>query len=221
MRTAERWVGSPPREAAAATARRPGRPTGKADRRSLLLDAALTLFAQQGVQNTTLRMIADHVGLTAAMAHYYFHSREQLLDAVVEERLLPLAIRINQAFHEDGREASAMIAALVRRLLEAVEECPCLPPLWVREMLSEGGALRDRLLKRLEETGTEKADRRLESWGRHGVFSGDIEPSLVFISIVALTLLPLAGGSSAMAPVAREQLERHVGALLAGGLFAK
>ena len=221
MQTAERWAPAPPPEAEATTPRRPGRPTGKADRRSLLLDAALTLFARQGVQNTTLRMIADHVGLTAAMAHYYFHSREQLLDAVVEERLLPLAIRINQAFQEDGRGASSMVADLVRRLLEAVEECPCLPPLWVREMLSEGGTLRDRLLKRLEETGTQKADRRLESWGRQGLFSGDVEPSLVFTSIVALTLLPLAGGWSATAPVAREQLERHVGALLAGGLFAK
>jgi TetR/AcrR family transcriptional regulator len=173
--------------------RRPGRPTGKADRRALLLDAALTLFAQQGVQNTTLRMIADHVGLTAAMAHYYFHSREQLLDALVEERLLPLAIRINQAFEEDGRDPSAMISTFVRRLLEAVEECPCLPPLWVREMISEGGTLRDRLMKRLEETGTEKADQRMESWGRLGLFSPDVEPSLVFTSIVALVLLPGAG----------------------------
>jgi len=221
MQPAERWIPAAPRKAEPATPRRPGRPTGKADRRSSLLDSALTLFAQQGVQNTTLRMIADHVGLTAAMAHYYFHSREQLLDAVVEERLLPLAIRINQAFHEDGRDASAMIAALVWRLLEAVEECPCLPPLWVREMLSEGGTLRDRLLKRLEETGTQKADRRMEAWGRQGLFSGEIEPSLVFISIVALTLLPLAGGWSATTPVARKQFERHVGAILAGGLFAK
>jgi TetR/AcrR family transcriptional regulator len=187
----------------------------------LLLDAALTLFAQQGVRNTTLRNIADHVGLTAAMAHYYFHSREQLLDALVEERLLPLAIRMNKAFDDDGRDPPAMVAAFVRRLLEAVEECPSLPPIWVREMITEGGSLRDRLLKRLEETGTEKADRRLESWGRQGFFCCDVEPSLVFTSIVALTLLPLAGGWSATAPVARAQLERHVNALLAGGLFAK
>jgi TetR/AcrR family transcriptional regulator len=219
MHTAERWVEAPATEVT--THRGPGRPTGKADRRSLLLDAALTLFAQQGVQNTTLRMIADHVGLTAAMAHYYFHSREQLLDALVEERLLPLAIRINQAFDEKGKDPSATIAAFVRGLLEAVEDCPCLPPLWVREMLSEGGTLRDRLLKRLEETGTQKADRRLEGWGRQGLFAGDIEPSLVFTSIVALTMLPLAGGWSATAPVAREQLERHVAALLAEGLFAR
>jgi len=221
METAQRWVPAPPRAAEATSPRRPGRPTGKSDRRSLLLDASLTLFAQQGVQNTTLRMIADHVGLSAAMAHYYFHSREQLLDAVVEERLLPLAIRINQAFDERGSDPSAMIAALVRRLLEAVEDCPCLPPLWVREMLSEGGTLRERLLKRLEETGTQKADRRLEGLGRQGLFASDVEPSLVFTSIVALTMLPLAGGWSATAPVAREQLERHVGALLGGGLFAK
>lgn len=221
MQTAQCLVPAPPLEAETIAPRRPGRPTGKSDRRSLLLDAALTLFAQQGVPNTTLRMIADHVGLTAAMANYYFRSREQLLDAVVEERLLPLAIRINQAFREEGKEAPAMIAGLVQRLLEAVEDCPCLPPLWVREMLSEGGALRDRLMKRLEETGMEKADRRLEGWGRQGLFAGDVEPSLVFVSIVALTLLPLAGGFAATTPLAREAFERHVVTLLTGGLFPK
>ncbi len=219
METGEGWVQTP--SIGAATHRRPGRPTGRADRRSLLLDAALTLFAQQGVQNTTLRNIADYVGLTAAMAHYYFHSREQLLDALVEERLLPLAIRINEAFDEDGRSPEAMVSAFVRRLLEAAEECPSLPPLWVREMLSEGGTLKGRLLKRLEEAGREKADRRLEGWGREGLFAGDVEPALVFTSIVALTLLPLAEGWCATAPVTRDRLERHVNALLSGGLFAK
>lgn len=201
--------------------RRPGRPCGRTDRRGLLLDAALTLFAQHGVQNTTLREIADHVCLTPAMAHYYFHSREQLLDALVEERLLPLAIRINEAFEEDGRDPPARVTAFVRRLLEAAEECPSLPPLWVREMLSEGGTLRGRLLKRLEEAGREKADRRLEGWGREGLFSRNVEPSLVFTSIVALTLLPLAEGWCSTGPVTRDQLERHVSALLSGGLFAK
>jgi TetR/AcrR family transcriptional regulator len=219
MQTGEGWVHTP--SIGETTHRRPGRPTGRADRRSLLLDAALTLFAQQGVQNTTLRNIADYVGLTAPMAHYYFHSREQLLDALVEERLLPLAIRINEAFDEDGRNPSAMISAFVSRLLEAAEECPSLPPLWVREMLSEGGTLKGRLLKRLEEAGREKADRRLESWGREGLFARDVEPSLVFTSIVALTLLPLAEGWCATAPVTRDRLERHVNALLSGGLFAK
>jgi TetR/AcrR family transcriptional regulator len=219
MQTGEGWVQTP--SIGEATHRRPGRPTGRADRRSLLLDAALTLFAQQGVQNTTLRNIADYVGLTAAMAHYYFHSREQLLDALVEERLLPLAIRINEAFDEHGRNPEAMVSAFVRRLLEAAEECPSLPPLWVREMLSEGGTLKGRLLKRLEEAGREKADRRLEGWGREGLFAGDVEPTLVFTSIVALTLLPLAEGWCATAPVTRDRLERHVNALLSGGLFAK
>ena len=219
MQTGEAWVQTP--SEGATPHRRPGRPCGRTDRRALLLDAALTLFAQNGVQNTTLRRIADHVGLTPAMAHYYFHSREQLLDALVEERLLPLAIRINEAFDEDGRDPPARVAAFVRRLLEAAEECPSLPTLWVREMLSEGGTLRGRLLKRLEEVGREKADRRLESWGSAGAFSRGVEPSLVFTSIVALTLLPLAEVGCATAPATRDQLEKHVNALLSGGLFAK
>ena len=65
--------------------RRPGRPSGVkkgVDKRELLLDAALKLFAQSGIAETPLSMIAKEAGVTTAMLHYYFNTREQLLEKV-------------------------------------------------------------------------------------------------------------------------------------------
>ena len=60
--------------------RRPGRPRGTkptATGRERLLDIALDLFSRQGIANTSLNAIAKEAGVTPAMLHYYFNSREQ------------------------------------------------------------------------------------------------------------------------------------------------
>src|SRR6516164_4420717 len=81
------------------TGRRPGRPSGaQGDMREQLLDIALELFARQGVAETTIGAIAREAGVTPAMVHYYFKTRDQLLDMLIEERFVPLRAKLGQAF---------------------------------------------------------------------------------------------------------------------------
>ncbi|VTP61902.1 Potential acrAB operon repressor [Leclercia adecarboxylata] len=63
-----------------------------------MLDIALDLFSRQGIARTSLNAIAKEAGVTPAMLHYYFNSREQLLDAMIEERFLPLRSAIGALF---------------------------------------------------------------------------------------------------------------------------
>ncbi len=55
------------------------------NRRLSLLKAALTLFSTQGYAGTTTRAIAEHSGVTEAILFRHFHSKEELLCAVVEQ----------------------------------------------------------------------------------------------------------------------------------------
>src|SRR5262245_57644011 len=73
-----------------------GRPAARKQRdaRELLLNAATELFASHGVVATTFAMIAKQAGFTPAMLHYYFENRDQLLDAVVEERFMRFISRV-------------------------------------------------------------------------------------------------------------------------------
>ena len=83
--------------------RKPGRPRGSkpnAENRERLIDIALRLFSQQGIARTSLNAIAREAGVTPAMLHYYFNSREQLLDVMIEERFLPLREQITGVFGE-------------------------------------------------------------------------------------------------------------------------
>lgn len=52
-------------------------------RRQQILEAALGLFAQAGVSSTTMRQLADAVGIKAASLYNHFGSKEEIVDAVV------------------------------------------------------------------------------------------------------------------------------------------
>ena len=68
----------------------PGRPSeGAGDKRKAILSAALTLFASQGAAATSLPEIGRAAHVTPAMVHYYFGGRSGLIDALMEERILP------------------------------------------------------------------------------------------------------------------------------------
>ncbi len=55
-----------------------------------LLNAAEQLFAREGFHNTSLRSLASLAEANLAATNYHFGSKEALLKAVIERRLLPL-----------------------------------------------------------------------------------------------------------------------------------
>lgn len=58
--------------------------------RQRVLDAALALFAEHGVSGTSLQMIADRLGVTKAAVFYQFHSKDDIVCAVLEEAVRDL-----------------------------------------------------------------------------------------------------------------------------------
>jgi len=55
-----------------------------------LLDAAEHLFAEQGIQATSLREITEEAGANLAAVNYHFRSKKALTKAVFERRFVPL-----------------------------------------------------------------------------------------------------------------------------------
>lgn len=55
-------------------------------RREQILEAAVTLFAQQGFDGTSTRQIASAVGVTEGLIFHYFPTKADLVAAVLESR---------------------------------------------------------------------------------------------------------------------------------------
>ncbi len=68
---------------AAAPTVEPGTPRGPLDRRTILL-AAVTLIDQNDLRHLTMRNLGEQLGVEAMSLYHYVHSREDLLDGIVE-----------------------------------------------------------------------------------------------------------------------------------------
>lgn len=209
----------------ASSARRPpGRPTASPehDARELLLNAATELFAVHGVGATTFAMIAKRAGLTPAMLHYYFKDRNRLLDAVVEERLLRLVSYVWDPVHSSANAADE-IRGIVERLLDGIEKMPWIPPTWMREVLNEGGLLRQRILRRLPYEKLRGVATAIAQGQSQHTYNSQLDPLLTVFSMLGLVMLHMAtlnfwaqifGRKSP----SRRVVQRHITGLLLDGL---
>jgi len=219
-------VTAKPRGRPVANKRAPGRPAAadNPDLRARLLDAAIACYARQGIAATSLRAIAAEAGVNPALLHYYFGDKEQLQEAVSNERLLPVFMSLRDNLTRESGDVMDLIAGFVHGIGRVIAAHPWLPSLWVREVLCEGGALRESLL--LQKIGPlvpQMMARRFAEAQQRGQINADLDPRLLMVSLVGLTLFPAAS-----APIWRrlfdaEDLDldtqrRHALALLDRGL---
>ncbi len=88
------------------------------DTRSRLRELALTLFAEQGYEKTSLREIAERLGVTKAALYYYFKSKEDIVRSLVEDYVAELDDLI--AWAQAQPRSAATRAEIVRRYLHIV-----------------------------------------------------------------------------------------------------
>jgi TetR/AcrR family transcriptional regulator len=206
--------------------RKPGRPTkdpSDTDRRTRILDIATDLFGKQGISATSMSAIARQARITPALMHYYFGNRESLLDALVVERLRPAAAEVAGQMAGAGDNLGEIVRCFIRAMIGAVASRPWFPPLWVREVLSEGGMLRERIV---DGAGLAMVlplrDRFLEAQ-RKGTLNRDLHPDLLVVTLISLTLFPFASQSIwrsrlGATEVSAETIANHALALLERGL---
>jgi AcrR family transcriptional regulator len=204
---------------------RPGKrgPSGERDGRERLLDAAILAFAERGIANTTIAQIASAGRVTAAMVHYWFDDRERLLDAIVAERVAPLFHAVWGPTVQEESDPQAMVRGIVHRMFDVTAANPWLPSLWLREIINEGGMLRERALRHIPMQRVAAFAESIARGKARGELQSEIEPQLVFNSVLALVMLPQATAKiwrriNPSLTIDRTMLERHVCGLLLHGI---
>jgi AcrR family transcriptional regulator len=79
-----------------------------ADRRNLILDAAITVIARTGVRGLRVEVVAAEAGVAVSLIYYYFGSRKGLVRATLD--------------HSNERAASAAPAGVRATLLAELDE---------------------------------------------------------------------------------------------------
>jgi len=151
--------------------------TQAVDRRDVILERAADLFARQGVAATTVREIADAVGILSGSLYHHFASKDDIVDAIVGSFMDDLGSRYD-AVLESNTDAADRLRGLVVASMTTVAGHPHATEIYQKDAryLAEGKAPvaeNARLIKRAW-IGV------LEEGVEQGAFRSDVPVSVIY-----------------------------------------
>ncbi|MGP9538353.1 TetR/AcrR family transcriptional regulator [Brachybacterium sp. AOP43-C2-M15] len=173
-----------PADLAPSAARRIGRAGSYSKgiaRRREILDRAIEVFRDRGADGTSLRRIAQTIGVSHGALLHYFSSREELLVAVYEHA--ERRRHIGRADGERERSVDVMANAALANL-----EVPGLVQLYstlvATSIEAESGPAKKYFTDRFERVRAD-LERRLREDQASGIVRGDVDPARTAALIVA------------------------------------
>ena len=165
-----------------------GRPvdTKQQDLKTQILDTAEELFADNGYAATSIRRIANEVGVNPALVHYYFGNKKSLLQNVMERSLEPLG----QAIAEMKNSPGASPDIIARLLLSMAAEHPNIPRLMTREVLLPGGEMQQFFTENMAPHLGGALPALLAREKSAGRMSQDSDPAISALLILAMCIFP-------------------------------
>jgi len=190
------------------------------EKRRLILDAAVRVFARKGYHTCRVGDIAEEAGVAHGLLYHYFSSKEELLETVFRETWAELLEAFGRV-EESGEPAAEQLRQLAAILLRSWRRDPDLVRVLVREV-GRSQTLPDRV----EEIGRVFAAirRTIERGQAEGAFRPDLDPKLaswIFYGgieevLTGWVLGQLDDGDEAVAAAERAVVEIVVAGLASG-----
>lgn len=164
-----------------------------------LLDAAVEVFARDGLQGSSLRAIARQANCDPALIYYHFRNKEELFLALVESRIPGIVADLRRlAGSEDTRTVPEKLWAVMGIFHTHLEDSPGMRSLVRGEMVRGAPGIRELLSTRMG-----AAAGQIRAILDQGVALGLIRPGLqtfflafflVRMEFEILDLMPLVAG---------------------------
>ncbi|MEV7596612.1 helix-turn-helix domain-containing protein [Kitasatospora sp. NPDC089797] len=92
----------------------------RSDTRARIIEVSLELFSEQGYEQTSLREIADRLGVTKAALYYHFKTKDDIVLGIVERMAAPIDEII--AWGREQTWSPEMRDELIRRYADGMPE---------------------------------------------------------------------------------------------------
>ncbi len=182
------------------------------DKRRVILDAAVRVFARQGFHTCRVADIADEAGVAYGLVYHYFSSKDEILDTLFLERwdVMLAAIAEADAKHRSPREKLGAIAAFI---IDSYRHDPDLMKVIIVEVTRAANTFGLTHLDRIQEAYGQIAGI-VERAQEAGTFREEIEPGFAALAFYGLIEQVLTGWIFDSAPVADHDLERAKGLIV-------
>ncbi len=157
------------------------RSTAQEEKRKLILDAAVRVFARSGYHGARVGDIATEAGVAHGLLYHYFSSKEVVLETIFRENFGELLVRF-RAVETSDEPAAAKLEGIAKILLRTWRNDPALVTVMVREVarspqlqaqvdeVREAFAVVQRVIEEGQADGTFRrdVDAQLASWIVYG-----------------------------------------------------
>jgi len=191
----------------AARAGNGGRRNGGVDKRRLILDAAIHVFADKGFHHCRVSDVADEAGVAYGLVYHYFDSKEEILNTLFTERWELMLDAITAIDARDDIGAREKLHGVASFIIDSYRHEPELMKVIIVEVTRAANTFGRLHLPKIREAYTMIGDI-VESARSEGVFKADITPEFAAMCFYGAIEQLLTGWIFEILPVTDEEYER-------------
>jgi TetR/AcrR family transcriptional regulator, fatty acid metabolism regulator protein len=180
--------------------------TAAIDKRRVILDAAVRVFARQGFHTCRVSDIADEAGVAYGLVYHYFSSKEEILDTLFLERWDVMLVAIDEAdaSQSSPREKLHAIAAFI---IDSYRHDPELMKVIVVEVTRAANTFGLRHLRKIREAYG-KIAAIVSRAQAEGIFRSEVTPEFAAQAFYGSVEQVLTGWIFEATPVGDDELEQ-------------
>ena len=144
---------------------------------------AATIFARQGIANTTVRDIGEEAGILSGSLYHHFTSKDEMVEEIIRSALDPDIERDEALAHSDVEPVEA-VRQLVERALRFTHDHPAVATILANSRQELLAAERFDFLRTRTDTIRRAWEAVLQRGVDHGVFRADLDVDLAYKAVM-------------------------------------
>ena len=176
------------------------------DKRRLILDAAITVFARQGFHHCRVSDVADEAGVAYGLVYHYFDSKEEILNELFLERW---QVMLDAIAEIDSRDLPARdkLYGVAGFIIDSYRHEPDLMKVIIVEVTRAANSFGRLHLEKIREAYAGIAEI-VEQARREGIFKKDISADFAAMCFYGAIEQLLSGWIFDLLPETEEEFER-------------
>jgi TetR/AcrR family fatty acid metabolism transcriptional regulator len=180
---------------------------GGVDKRRLILDAAIRVFARQGFHACRVSDVADEAGVAYGLVYHYFDSKEEILNTLFRERwqiMLDAIVEIDKGNDIPARDKLYLVASFI---IDSYRHEPDLMKVIIVEVTRAANSFGMEHLDKIREA-YDLIAAIVEQARENGSFKADISADFAAMCFYGAIEQLLSGWIFGMLPQTEEEFER-------------
>jgi TetR/AcrR family fatty acid metabolism transcriptional regulator len=176
------------------------------DKRRLILDAAVRVFARQGFHACRVSDIADEAGVAYGLVYHYFASKDEVLDTLFLERW-EVMLELIRSVDADPIPVREKLAAIAAFIIDSYRHDPDLMKVIIVEVTRAANSFGATHIETIRES-YELIGGMIEQAQEQGVFKAEIEPRFAAMAFYGTIEQLLTGWIFDLLPRGEDYFER-------------